>query len=130
MHRAFLILSVFAAAPTSPQKTVAMAPVPRSAARDTVKIGTYDLEITTDDGTMVGSLVVKRDKDHLAATINAGGRVPAVKSFAKDGAQYVLTAGHDNFTVVYKFTFVRDSVAGSFSMTSGLTGTVLGAYKR
>ena len=104
------------------------APTARAAA-DTVKLGKYDLEITTDDGTMVGWLAVAREKDKLTAQVNAGGRMPNVQSFTRVGPEYVLVGGHDNFTITYRFKFARDSVVGSMTGTGGLTGTVAGVYK-
>jgi hypothetical protein len=104
-------------------------PASPPAAADTVKLGKYDLEITTDDGTMVGALTVKREGDRHVAAINAGGREPEVKSFVRAGREYVLTGGHGTFAIVYKFKFSRDSVAGSFQTNGGTTGTVLGVFR-
>ncbi len=101
----------------------------RGTASDTVKLGKYDLEITMEDGTMVGSLTVQREGGKFAAVVTAGGMTPAVKSFVREGAGYTLTAGHDNFSVVYTFKFVRDSVVGDVRVSSGQSGTVIGAYK-
>ena len=100
------------------------------AASDTARLGTYDLEVTTDDGTMVGSLSLKRTSDALVAELVVGGMNPAVKSFARDGNGYVLTGGHGEFVITYTLKFADDSVTGSFKMSTGLTGTVAGARKR
>jgi hypothetical protein len=135
MRRTFLLLlavTATAAAPAFAQQArdSRATASPRPGA-DTVKVGSYDLEITTDDGTMVGSLTVKKgDKGELAVALNAGGRIPAVKSFVRQGPEYLLTVGHEEFVIVYKLAFARDSVAGSFSGSGGLSGTVLGVYKR
>ena len=131
MRRPITVLFIACASPLAAQQP----PVPKqqtstpAAPRDAVRIGTYDLEITTDNGTMVGWLTIKREKDELVAAINAGGRLPAVKSFVKDGAGYVLTVGHDNFVIAYKLAFARDSVAGSFTGSGGMNGTVRGSYR-
>ena len=97
---------------------------------DTARTGKYDLEITTESGTMTGQLVVKRETDELSAALTVGGRAPAVKSFKHEAQQYVLTVGHENFVIVYKLAFTRDSVAGSFNGSGGMSGTVVGAIKR
>ena len=132
--RALLILLVAAtsaAGAQSPGGTAAKAPgpVPRVVS-DTAKIGTYDLEVTTNDGTLIGELTIKRATQGLTADLSVGANRPAVKSFVREGDIYVLTGGHGTFTVVYKLTFARDSLAGTFAMSGGMTGTVAGAVRR
>ena len=67
---------------------------PASLPRTPRRLGTYDLEITTDDGTLLGSLSLKRANDALVAELVAGANRPAVKSFVREGNGYVLTGGH------------------------------------
>jgi hypothetical protein len=117
------VVAAFAAFPSLDQRGL------RTPPRDTAA-GTYELEITTDDGTLLGSLSLKRADDAFVAELVAGANRPAVKSFVRDGNGYVLTGGHGEFVVVYKLTFAGDSVTGSFKMSTGLAGTVAGARKR
>jgi hypothetical protein len=126
--RSFLFASIVAASAATP--ALAQSSPTARPASDTAKVGTYDLEITTDDGTLLGSLSLKRSNDALVAELVAGGNRPAVKSFVREGTGYVLTGGHGEFVVVYKLTFANDSVTGSFKMSTGLAGTVAGARKR
>jgi hypothetical protein len=129
--RSFLFASILVA-------SVAAVPLAQSAparansrpASDTARVGTYDLEITTDDGTLVGSLSLKRASDALVAELTAGGMRPAIKSFVREGNSYVLTGGHGEFVVTYTLKFADDSVTGSLKMSTGLTGTVAGARKK
>ena len=108
----------------------AQGPAPRTRPpTDTVRYGTYNLELTTDNGTMTGWLTVRREGDGLVAQINAGGMMPAVHSFTREASDYVLKGGHDKFTVTYTMRFARDSVAGSFAVSSGLKGTFMGAFQ-
>ena len=104
-------------------------PPPRPAS-DTVRLGTYDLEVTTDDGTLTGVLTVKCDANGLTGDLQVGGNKPALKSFLRDGDHYVLTGGHGTFTVTYTLKFADDSLGGSFKMSGGLVGTVLGAIRK
>jgi len=127
--RSLLLASIIAACAAAPSLAQSNSARP-AAASDTAKLGTYDLEITTDDGTMLGSLSLKRANEALVAELVAGGNRPAVKSFVRDGNGYVLTGGHGEFVIVYKLTFAGDSVTGSFKMSTGLAGTVAGAHKR
>ena len=127
--RSLLLASIIAACAAAPSLAQSNSARPATAS-DTAKLGTYDLEITTDDGTMLGSLSFKRANEALVAELVAGGNRPAVKSFVRDGNSYVLTGGHGEFVIVYKLTFAGDSVTGSFKMSTGLAGTVAGAHKR
>ena len=129
--RSFLLASVLVAfaATTSPAQSTPARANSRPAS-DTARVGIYDLEITTDDGTLVGSLSLKRASDALVAELTAGAMRPAIKSFVRDGNSYVLTGGHGEFVITYTFKFVDDSVTGSFKMSTGLTGTVAGARKK
>ena len=127
--RPLLLASIIAACAAAPSLAQSNSARPATAS-DTAKLGTYDLEITTDDGTMLGSLSLKRANEALVAELVAGGNRPAVKSFVRDGNGYVLTGGHGEFVIVYKLTFAGDSVTGSFKMSTGLAGTVAGTHKR
>jgi hypothetical protein len=111
-------------------------PVPAStrapnapAAADTAKLGAYDLEITTDEGTIVGAMTIGRNAAGLTAALTVGAQTPAVKSVVREGDAYVLTAGGDDFTVTYKLTFVGDKVSGTFKMSNGMSGVVAGTRK-
>jgi hypothetical protein len=124
------LVGVLATTSASAQTPAARpASAPRISA-DTVKLGTYDLEVTTDDGTMVGRLVLKPAANGPSAALVVGGHEPDVISFVRDGLSYVLTAGHDQFTVIYTLRFARDSLTGAFRMSGGLSGTVRGSLKR
>lgn len=123
-----LLLAATASAAAQTQ-TTAKSSAPRVAS-DTVQIGTYDLEVTTDDGTLTGALTVKRDANGLTGDLTVGGNKPALKSFLRDGDHYVLTGGHGTYTVTYTLKFANDSLAGSFKMSGGLAGTVLGAIRK
>jgi len=127
--RSLLIASVVAACAAAPSFAQSNPARPK-ALSDTARLGTYDLEITTDDGTLLGSLSLKRANEALVAELVAGANRPAVKSFVREGNGYVLTGGHGEFVVIYKLTFADDSVTGSFRMSTGLAGTVAGARKR
>ena len=106
-------------------------PIVTAGARaDTVKLGTYDLELTTDDGTMTGTLSVKRTAGQLDAALQVGPNAPHVSSFVRDGQGYILRGGHDQMTITYLLTFVRDSLTGSFTVSTGMAGTVRGALRR
>jgi hypothetical protein len=123
----FLALLVTTAAHSqTPTKTSA----PPPAASDTARLGTYDLEVTTDGGTLTGSLTVRRTPDGLTGDLTVGGNKPALKSFLRDGDHYVLTGGHGTYTVTYTLKFANDSLGGTFKMSGGLAGTVLGAIRR
>lgn len=131
MH-SFLFASIIAACSAAPSlaQTATARTNQAKTVSDTAKAGTYELEITTDDGTLLGSLSLKRADDAFVAELVAGANRPAVKSFVRDGNGYVLTGGHGEFVVVYKLAFAGDSVTGSFKMSTGLAGTVAGARKR
>jgi hypothetical protein len=118
--------SAVAAQTQAPSKT----PPARAAASDTALLGTYDLEVTTDGGTLTGALTVRRDANGLTGDLTVGGNKPALKSFVREGDHYVVTGGHGTFTVAYTLKFSRDSLAGSFKMSTGLAGTVLGAIRK
>jgi hypothetical protein len=105
----------------------------RAAARpttDSARVGSYDLELAMIDGTMTGELTIKREGARLTASVKAGANEPAVKSFGREGDEYVLVGGHGNFTVTYRFTFAKDSVKGSFKLSTGVEGRVIGALRR
>lgn len=124
MRQLLVTLLIVSATATGAQTPKPAAP---TAATDTATIGTYDLELTTDDGTITGTLVVKRAESGLAADLTVGGNKPTVQSFVREDDHYTLTGGHGTFTVTYRLTFVRDSLSGSFKLSGGLTGTVRGA---
>ena len=120
-----ILISASAGAQAAPLK-----PAPTAhAASDSAKIATYDLEVTTDNGTLTGVLSVKRASNSLAAELTVGGNSPTVSSFAREGDVYILKAGHGTFTFVYTLTFTRDSLAGSFKSSGGLNGTVIGGVR-
>jgi hypothetical protein len=125
---AFVVLAVFTA--TAAAQSTVTPGTPTRAASDTARMGTYALELTTDDGTTTGELTLKRDSDKTVVGLMAAGHAPAVKSFVREAGIYVLTAGHDGFQVIYRFKFSNDSVSGTFKMSSGLGGSVLGALRR
>ncbi len=101
-----------------------------AAKTDTVKLGQYDLEVIMDSGTLTGQLVVKREKGEYQATIRAGGMIPPVHSFKREGDAYVLRAGSPEHAIVYTFRFNKDSVTGSFTLSGGLgSGVVAGLFK-
>ena len=125
-----LVAAVSAAGAQSPAAATKPAGTAPKSVSDTAKIATYDLEVTTDDGTLIGELTIKRAAQGLAADLRVGGNKPAVKSFVREGDGYVLTGGHGEFTVVYKLTFTRDSLAGTFALSGGMKGTVAGAVHR
>lgn len=120
-------LLVATAAAGAQTKSPAKAP---TIAADTARLGTYDLEVTTDDGTLTGSLTVRRGAVGLTGDLTVGGNKPALKSFVREGDHYVVIGGHGTFTVTYTLKFSNDSLAGSFKMSSGLAGTVLGAIHK
>ena len=122
-----LAASATAAAQSRPP---AKSPTPRSVTADTVQLATYDLEITTESGTLTGALTVRRTADGLTGDLTVGGNKPALKSFLRDGDHYVVEGGHGNYTVTYTLKFANDSVGGSFKMSGGLVGTVLGAIRK
>jgi hypothetical protein len=124
------IVALLIASTAAAQSTPALKSPPREALSDTARLGTYDLEVTTDDGTLIGVLTVRRDANGLTGDLTVGGNKPAIKSFLRDGDHYVLTGGHGTFTVVYTLKFSRDSLGGSFTMSSGLAGKVLGAIRK
>jgi hypothetical protein len=124
-----IVALLLAAATSAAAQTQTPTKPPRSAS-DTVRIGTYDLEVTTDDGTLTGALTVKRDANGLTGDLTVGGNKPALKSFLREGDHYVLTGGHGTYTVTYTLKFANDSLAGSFKMSGGLAGTVLGAIRK
>jgi hypothetical protein len=129
--RSLALLLFFAASATAGAQAAQPKPTtPAHTVTDSAKVATYDLEVTTDDGTMTGVLSVKRAANGLAADLTVGGNSPAVSSFAREGDVYVLKAGHGTFTFVYTLTFRRDSLAGSFKGSGGLNGTVIGGVRR
>jgi hypothetical protein len=128
---ATIVALLFAATATAASQTPASPkPTPPRAGADTALIGTYDLEITTDDGTMTGALAVRRGPEGLTGDLTVGGNKPALKSFLREGDHYVITGGHGTFTVVYTLRFSRDSLDGNFKMSTGLIGKVLGALRK
>ena len=124
---ATIVALAFAGAATAAAQTKPSSP---RAPSDTARIGTYDLEVTTDGGTLTGALIVKRDANGLTGDLTVGGNKPAIKSFLREGDHYVLTGGHAAFTVTYTLKFANDSLGGSFKMSGGLAGTVLGAIRK
>lgn len=131
--RILLALSVcmVAAAPAFAQSPGG--PAPHEHATDAPRMGTYELEIRTDAGTMIGELSLAKSGELIEAALSAGPNKPQIKSFVRDGEQYVLTAGHGNLAVVYHLTFQRDSVWGSFTLVNGdagMDGRVAGALRK
>lgn len=126
-HLTTIVALAFAASATAAAQTKPGSPRAQS---DTARIGTYDLEVTTDGGTLTGELTVKRDANGLTGDLTVGGNKPALKSFLREGDHYVLTGGHGTFTVTYTLKFANDSLGGSFKMSGGLAGTVLGAIRK
>ena len=124
---ATILALAFAAAATAGAQANPSSP---RAPSDTARVGTYDLEVTTDGGTLTGELTVKRDPNGLTGDLTVGGNKPALKSFVREGDHYVLTGGHGTYTVTYTLTFANDSLGGSFKMSGGLAGTVLGAFRK
>ena len=124
------VLTASASIAAAQAPTSAKSAPPRAAASDTALIGTYDLEVTTDDGTLTGALTVRRDANGLTGDVTVGGNKPAIKSFVREGDHYVMIGGHGTFTVTYTLKFSRDSVGGSFKMSSGMAGTILGAVRK
>ena len=101
----------------------------RAEKSDSAKSGVYDLELTTEGGTLVGKLELKQANAGLTAVLTVGGHSPEVKSFTRRNKGYVIEAATPAFTVTYNLTFANDSLHGEFSMSSGTSGTVLGARK-
>jgi hypothetical protein len=127
---AALVVAVAVPAAALAQATPSKTPSAARVVTDSARVGTYDLEIAMIDGTITGELTVKREASGLSATIAAGQNQPAVKSFARQGDEYLLIGGHGDFTVTYRLTFAKDSVSGSFKMSNGIEGRVVGALKR
>ena len=97
---------------------------------DSARIGTYDLEIAMIDGTITGELTIKREATGLSATIAAGPNRPAVKSFVPRGRR---VPAHRRPRRLHRHlpVHVREgSVKGSFAMSGGLEGRVIGALRR
>ena len=126
-----IVALLLAATASASAQTETTAKAPSShAASDTARMGTYDLEVTTDGGTLVGSLTVKRDANGLTGDLTVGGNKPALKSFVREGDHYVLSGGHGTYTITYTLKFSNDSLGGTFKMSGGLAGTVLGAIRK
>ena len=128
MRTAVVVLSLAVAlgAPASAQEAQKERPT------QAPKMGTYDLELTTESGTLVGELTLGKKGDEVEAKLVAAGNRPNVKSFVRGGDKYVLSAGHGTFTFVYHLSFQRDSVFGDF-MSSGvqaIEGKVAGALRK
>lgn len=115
--------TVAAQAPAKPPATTPVVTEP-------AKAGTYDLELSTDDGTITGELMLTGSERHWTAAVKAGGMEPNVQSFERKGNEYVLNGGHGEFHVMYKFIFVKDSVSGTFELSTGGRGDVRGVLKR
>jgi len=94
------------------------------------KVGTYDLELTTDEGTLVGELAVARAADTLAVRATVRGHSPATRSFVREAAGYVFTVAMGETTVRYRLAFAGDSLRGSFRMSTGGSGTVAGKLRQ
>ena len=91
---------------------------------DTARMGAYELELLSDNGTLVGTLSIKRAAEGLQAVLFVGGHSPDVKSFVHTGAAYVLEASTASFTVTYKLVFAADSLHGTYQMSTGPSGLV------
>ena len=115
----------------APQSTPAPAfkTVSSPSASDTARTGSYELEITTENGTIVGAMTLGRSAEGLTAKLTVGQHSPTVKSIVREGNAYVLTAGGDDFTVTYTLTFTGDKVSGTFRMSNGMSGVVAGTRK-
>ena len=123
-----LLFAASAAAAQSPSPAKSASP-PHVGA-DTARLGTYDLEVTTDAGTLTGSMTVRRGAEGLGVDLTVGPNKPAIKSFVREGDHYLLSGGHGTYSVLYTLKFSNDSVGGSFKMSGGLEGTVLGAMRK
>lgn len=124
------LLAAFLFAAAVPSHAFAQNRATARPATDSARVGSYDLELAMIDGTMTGELTIKRDGARLTASVKAGANEPAVKSFDREGDEYVLVGGHGDFTVTYRLTFAKDSVKGSFKLSSGPEGRVIGALRR
>ena len=99
-------------------------------ATEAPKVGTYDLELTSDAGTLVARLDVSRTATAHTARVTVMGHSPETRSFAREGGAYVLTARRDAGTVTYTLTFAGDSLRGAYRMSTGGSGTVAGKLRR
>lgn len=126
---AFTIVAALATASPLLAQSAAK-PAPRVRTTETPKLGTYDLELTTDAGTMVGELTLTKSGETIAAAVTAGGNRPQVRSFVRQDDKYVLTGGHGTLIVIYDLTFQRDSVTGTFRLSQGGAGKVAGVLRK
>lgn len=97
---------------------------------DSARVGNYDLELRTEQGTIVGALELKQVSGKLVPVITVMGHSPTVKSFTREPAHYSLNVAMGETAVSYKLRFVKDSVFGTFLMgTMDSEGSVTGARK-
>jgi hypothetical protein len=120
--RPIVLAIALLAAPAAAQK-----PAP---ATEPPKVGTYDLELTTNEGTLVAQLDVARSGDAHTARVTVMGHSPETRSFVREGGAYVLTAARNAGTVVYTLAFAGDSLRGAFRMSTGGAGAVAGKLRR
>lgn len=133
MRRIAIACSIFALAATqaaAQARPAAKATQPTTT--DSARVGNYDLELRTDDGTIVGELELKQAVGKLVPIITVMGHNPTIKSFTREPAEYSLIVSMGETDVSYRLRFVRDSVFGTFQMSGGMSsgGSVTGARKK
>jgi hypothetical protein len=122
-------ISIFAATSSFAQPTSATKPA--DVVTDSARAGKYELELSSEQGTIVAALELKRVSGKLEPTITVMGHSPALKSFTRESTHYNLLVSMGATDVAYKLRFVRDSVFGSYAMSGGMNsgGSVMGARK-
>ncbi|HVT38619.1 MAG TPA: hypothetical protein VHE78_06235 [Gemmatimonadaceae bacterium] len=126
-----MLLAAFSLATASAASTTATAQVAGAlttpvAKSDTVRTGVYQLSL---EG-MAGQLTIRRASGAVKASISAGAHAPAVRSWRREGSEYVLKADDGRaFSVTYRFRFSGDSVSGTFQTSSGMNGSIAGARR-
>lgn len=93
--------------------------------RETIKTGTYNLQILYGGGTLDGTLVLTQNGDSLKAKLKLGDHDSPVRAGERKGNKLALESDTPGMAVHYDLEFKGDQVTGSFTF-NGEPGTVTG----
>ncbi len=95
---------------------------------ETIRTGTYNLQIVFGGGVMDGTLTLAQTGDSLTARMKVGDHDSPVRAGERKGNRLALESSAPGVAVHYDLEFKGDQVTGSFTF-NGDKGTVSGKLK-
>lgn len=96
--------------------------------RESIKPGTYDLQILYGGGTLDGTLLLTQTGDSLKAQLKLGDHDSPVHAGERKGNKLALESTTPGMAVHYDLEFKGDQVTGSFTY-NGESGAVSGKLR-